>query len=112
MAEPVNDASQLPDEHTILVEVAYAQPQRQEVLRLRVPLGATAIEAARRSGLADCFGNVDLEVATLGIFGRIVPHGQELRDGDRVEIYRPLTADPKAVRRARAARVEARRKRK
>jgi putative ubiquitin-RnfH superfamily antitoxin RatB of RatAB toxin-antitoxin module len=95
----------------ILVEVAFALPHRQALISLELPLGTTAMEAARRSGIASQFDDVDLENATLGIFGQIVAHGQVLRDGDRVEIYRPLTADPKAVRRARAERASARRKR-
>lgn len=99
------------DHDTITVEVAYALPHRQALLSLQLPLGSTAMEAARRSGIAGQFDDLDLENATLGIFGQIVAHGQLLRDGDRVEIYRPLTADPKEVRKARAARVRERRKR-
>ena len=96
----------------ISVEVAYALPTVQTLVSLQLPLGATAMEAAQRSGIASRFDDVDLENVTLGVFGQIVAHGRVLRDGDRVEIYRPLTADPKAVRKARAERVTARRKRK
>ena len=95
----------------ITVEVAYALPQQQMLVSLHVPPGTTAMEAAERSGIAGHFDGLDLENATLGIFGHIVARGQVLRDGDRVEIYRPLTADPKAVRKARAERVRERRKR-
>lgn len=93
------------------MEVAYALPDRQAVVPLQLPRGTTAIEAAQQSGIADCFENVELDGATLGIFGRIVAHGKVLRDGDRVEIYRALTADPKEVRKARAERIKERRKR-
>lgn len=95
----------------ITVEVAYALPHTQMLVSLELPCGATAMEAAQRSGIAVRFDKVNLESATLGIFGQIVAHGQVLRDGDRVEIYRPLTVDPKVVRKARAARVRERRKR-
>lgn len=100
------------DAEAIAVEVAYALPHRQAVVCLQLPRGTTAMEAAQRSGIASQFDDVDLENATLGIFSQIVAHGHVLRDGDRVEIYRPLTADPKAVRQARAARVRQRRERR
>ncbi len=95
-----------PDE--IAVEVAYALPHRQALVALSVPRGSTAMAAAVHSGLAAQFDDLDLEHATLGIHGHIVAHGHILREGDRVEIYRPLIADPKIVRRARALRVQKR----
>lgn len=100
------------DNGLIAVAVAYALPHTQMLVSLELPRGTTAMEAAQRSGVAVRFDNVNLEGATLGIFGQIVAHGHVLRDGDRVEIYRPLTADPKVVRKARAERVRERRKRK
>jgi putative ubiquitin-RnfH superfamily antitoxin RatB of RatAB toxin-antitoxin module len=106
MAEHMNEGE------VISVEVAYALPAVQTLVSLQLPRGTTAMEAAQRSGIASRFDDVDLENATLGVFGQIVAHGRVLRNGDRVEIYRPLTADPKAVRKARAERVTARRKRK
>jgi putative ubiquitin-RnfH superfamily antitoxin RatB of RatAB toxin-antitoxin module len=83
------------------VAVAYALPGRHIVLALRVPGGTTAREAIELSGLAREFP----EVATLpfGIYGKVVPPSTRLDAGDRVEIYRPLTADPKLARRRRAA---------
>jgi putative ubiquitin-RnfH superfamily antitoxin RatB of RatAB toxin-antitoxin module len=93
---------------TFTVEVAYALPDKQALLEVRVPRGTTALEAAQLSGIASKFTGVDLENATLGIFGQIVAPGHSLRDGDRVEIYRPLIADPKDVRKARAERAKAR----
>lgn len=95
---------------TIMIEVAYALPHRQAVLQLEVPADTTAMQAARLSGIAIKFADVDLGNATLGVFGQIVAHSYRLREGDRVEIYRPLIADPKDVRKARAERAKARKK--
>ena len=94
---------------TINVEVAFALPHRQTVLQILVPEGCTAIEAVGQSGIAAQFPEIDLEHPKLGIFGKAVAPEQVLRDGDRVEIYRPLVADPKEVRKARAARAKERR---
>lgn len=95
-------------DNTIAVEVAYALPERQAILDLEVPQGTTALEAARLSGIAVKFEGIDLDNAKLGIFGKAVSPQQVLKSGDRVEIYRPLVADPKEVRKARAARVKER----
>ncbi|OYY74038.1 MAG: RnfH family protein [Gammaproteobacteria bacterium 28-57-27] len=84
------------------VEVAYALPERQTLLRLNVPVGTTAEQAVRRSGLLERYPELDLGGSKLGIFAKVVPPQRELREGDRVEIYRPLIADPKAVRQKRA----------
>lgn len=94
---------------TIKVEVAYALPHRQALVEVELPLGATALEAAQLSGVADSFDGLDLDNAKLGIFGQVIAPTQVLRGGDRVEIYRPLTADPKEVRKARAERAKERR---
>ncbi|MEL7448350.1 MAG: RnfH family protein [Pseudomonadota bacterium] len=87
----------------ITVEVAYALPARQLLLSLQVPPGTTARAAVRLSGIADAFDGLDPATADLGVFGRKVKGDHVLRPGDRVEIYRPLIADPKAARRSRAA---------
>ena len=94
---------------TIKVEVAYALPDKQAIVAVDVSPGTTALEAARLSGITDKFEGIDLENAKLGIFGAVVAPGQVLAEGDRVEIYRPLIADPKEVRKARAARAKERR---
>lgn len=87
----------------IPVEVAYALPERQTLLRLTVPEGTTAEEAIRRSGILERHPEIDLGgVNKIGIFAKPVPLTRVLRAGDRVEIYRPLIADPKAVRKQRA----------
>ena len=93
----------------IKVEIAYALPEEQAIVPLEVAAGTTALEAARQSGIAGRFEELDLENAKLGIFGKAVAPGQVLRAGDRVEIYRPLEADPKEVRKARAAAAKERR---
>jgi hypothetical protein len=90
----------------IRVEVAYAQPARQWLLALDVPAGTTAREAAMRSGLDRDVPDLDLSSCPLGIFGKALadPRLHVLAAGERVEIYRPLVADPKEVRKLRAAR--------
>ena len=96
-------------DNTITVQVAYALPHRQVTLAVELPVGATVLEAAQRSGIASKFEGVDLDNATFGIFGQLVATRQVLREGDRVEVYRPLIADPKEVRKARAERAKERR---
>jgi putative ubiquitin-RnfH superfamily antitoxin RatB of RatAB toxin-antitoxin module len=93
----------------IAVEVAYALPDKQAIIELEVPEGTTAVEAARQSGITKKFEGIDLDNAKLGIYARVVSPSQVLQEGDRVEIYRPLIADPKEVRKARAARAKERR---
>lgn len=83
----------------IRVEVVYALPDRQRLLSLSVPAGCTAREAVERSGIVDEFPEIEPAGQPLGIFGRRCAQDQALRDGDRVEIYRPLQADPKEARR-------------
>ena len=92
------------------IEVAYAEPDRQLIVPLHVPVGISAREAVRRSGLLERFPGIDLRKVTLGVFGNPVPPGAPLGDGDRVEIYRPLQVDPKEARRLRAARSRDRKK--
>lgn len=96
-------------EQTISVEVAYALPHKQAIIPVNVPAGTTVLEAAQLSGIAQQFEGLDLENAKMGIFGKVVAPSQVLRAGERVEIYRPLKADPKEVRKARAARAKERR---
>lgn len=87
------------------VEVVFAVPDRQRLIRLQLPVGSSVREAAVQSGLQDDFPGLDLAGAALGLFGKVVPSPEArlLEDGDRVEIYRPLLADPKDVRKRRAA---------
>ncbi len=87
----------------ILVEVAYARPDRQMIIPLEVPVGTTLREAIELSGIREHFPEIDLSVNKVGIFGKLSKLDTVLRDHDRVEIYRPLIADPKEVRKQRAA---------
>ena len=84
------------------VEVAYARPDVQVILEVDVAEGATVEEAIRRSGILERFPEIDLSTQKVGVFAKVVPLSQTLREWDRVEIYRPLIADPKAARRQRA----------
>ncbi len=71
-------------------------------LSLELPEGATAIDAIGASGLAERFPDVDIGAATLGVWGRACAAQTRLREGDRVEVYRPLSMDPNEARRLRA----------
>lgn len=86
------------------VEVAYARPERQWVIAVEVPEGATAYDAVLASGLLSQCPEIDLDTMPMGIFGVRIKTATTtiLRPGDRVELYRPLTADPKESRRSRA----------
>ncbi len=87
---------------TINVEVVYALPGQQPLLQVQLAEGATAEDAIRQSGVLDAFPDIDLAKNKIGIFSKLVKLDEVLRDKDRVEIYRPLIADPKEVRRKRA----------
>ncbi len=85
------------------VEIAYAKPQEQVILSLEVDAKTTVETAIRQSGLLQRFPEIDLEINKVGIFGKACKLEQILREGDRIEVYRPLVADPKEARRSRAA---------
>jgi uncharacterized protein len=88
---------------SINVEVAYALPEKQVIRAVNVDKGTTIGAAIVQSGIMMDFPDLDLEDAKVGIFGKAAAMTTVLDDGDRVEIYRPLIADPKEVRRQRAA---------
>lgn len=90
-------------EEALQVEVVYALAQEQVVAALCVPPGTTVRDAISLSGLAARFAALEAGMGSVGIHGRVVAADTALRDGDRVEIYRPLVADPKQARRRRAA---------
>jgi putative ubiquitin-RnfH superfamily antitoxin RatB of RatAB toxin-antitoxin module len=92
------------DTARIRVEVVYATRERQLLVALDVEPGCTVGEAIERSGLADRFPGMEVDPKAVGIFSRKVPLDHPLAAGDRVEIYRPLIADPKEARRQRAQR--------
>ncbi len=87
---------------TIAVTVVYALPERASEIELKLPLGATVADALESSGLAANHPGVDLARCAVGVFGRRVERDRVLADGDRLEVYRPLVADPKDARRRRA----------
>lgn len=86
----------------IEIELVYALPHKQTLLRQRVALGATVAQAIESSGLLEKYPEIDLATNKLGIFGKLTKPDAILREKDRVEIYRPLIADPKEIRRKRA----------
>ena len=90
------------DQPTIRVEVVLAMPERQELVALEIGAGSNIADAIARSGLPGMFEGFELDPEKVGIFGQKASLDQVLRNGDRVEIYRPLIADPKEVRRQRA----------
>jgi len=87
----------------ITVEVAYALPDEQLIVPVMVKEGITAESAIQASGILNKFPEIDLNINKVGIFGKLVKLDTVLRHLDRVEIYRPLIADPKEVRKQRAA---------
>lgn len=100
----------------ISIEVAYALPDRQKILPVQVAQGTTALAAVEQSGIQSHFSDLDVQASEMGIFGNqlgtrglAAPGEYEVREGDRIEIYRALLIDPKEVRRQRAE--EAKRKR-
>ncbi len=102
----VESTSEQPEQ--ITVEVAYALPGKQSLLSINVDEGCTAIEAVKLSGMADLYPDMDMKQLQLGIFSISCTHDRILKACDRVEIYRPLIADPKEVRKRRAAEMAAR----
>lgn len=86
----------------INIEIVYALPDEQTLLKKAVPDGTTVMAAVETSGLLEKYPQLDLSAVKLGIFGKLTKGDTVLRDRDRIEIYRPLLADPKEVRRRRA----------
>ncbi len=86
----------------IKIELIYALPDEQNLLRFEVPKGSTIAEGIKLSGILEKYPEIDLEKGKFGIFGKLSKNDTVLREKDRIEIYRPLIADPKEVRRKRA----------
>lgn len=100
----------------INVEVAYALPQKQVLKALTVASGTTALQAIEKSGILQDFPEIDTNSDSIGVFSQVLgtkglaePAVYQLQPMDRVEIYRPLIADPKEVRRRRAEEAKAKR---
>ena len=96
-------AGRVDDEERFAVEVAYACPERQVILTLEIHAGMRLEEVVRHSGVLERFPEIELESVRLGVFGKLRQPDDLARSGDRIEIYRPLIADPKESRRRRAA---------
>jgi putative ubiquitin-RnfH superfamily antitoxin RatB of RatAB toxin-antitoxin module len=90
------------ESESLSIEIAYALPQRQELLHVQLPTGSTVQQAIEASGLMQKYAEIDLKKNKVGVFGKLTKLDAPLRDRDRVEIYRPLIADPKEVRKKRA----------
>jgi len=87
----------------IQLEITYAKPERQEIISLKLPAGSTIQQTIEASGLLQRHPEIDLAKAKVGIYGKLSRMDTVVRERDRVEIYRPLIADPKEVRKQRAA---------
>lgn len=88
---------------TISIEVIYPVPKKQELFSLKVPDGTTVRQAIEACGILSKYPEIDLSKNKIGIFAKLTKPDARLRDKDRIEIYRPLIADPKEVRKLRAA---------
>lgn len=88
--------------HKMHVEVAYATPQKQVILEVLVDVDATLEAIILESRILDIFPEIDLSSQKIGIFGKMHDLSEAAQEGDRIEIYRPLTIDPKEARRAKA----------
>lgn len=93
---------------SISIEVAYALPEQQRIIALQVEENTTALQAAVQSGIEKVFPELALDAAKMGVFGKAIanPSTHVMADGERLEIYRPLIADPKESRKARAAKAK------
>ena len=90
-------------EARITVEVVFATPDEQVLEQLRVPADATIEAVIQKSGILARFPEIDLQTNKVGVFGKAAALTATLNEGDRIEIYRPLIADPKEARKKRAA---------
>lgn len=102
MRSPVGRRKFMESDKWISVEVAYALPDRQIIIPLTVRQGAVVREAVLRSGVVGLFPEIDPDRDKVGVFGRVTAADRVLREGDRVEIYRTLMADPRDLRKRRA----------
>lgn len=90
------------ESESLSIEIAFALPHRQELVHVQLPAGSTVQQAIEASGLMQKYSEIDLKRNKVGVFGKLSKLDAPLRDRDRVEIYRPLIADPKEVRKKRA----------
>jgi putative ubiquitin-RnfH superfamily antitoxin RatB of RatAB toxin-antitoxin module len=90
----------MPDQ--LSIEITYGLPERQSLISLSVKPGTTCEQAIVQSGILTMYSDINLNENKVGVWNRTCKLSQELQDGDRVEIYRPLIADPKEIRKLRA----------
>lgn len=90
------------EDKLIHVEVVYALPQAQRVIKLAITPDTQACEIIEKSGVLELYPEIDLKKNKVGVYSRNIKLSTTVRDGDRIEIYRPLLADPKEIRRKRA----------
>lgn len=86
----------------INIEVAYALPTKQAIVDVALKEGTTVQQAIEASNILEQFPDIDLKATKVGVWSRVVKLNDKLIDGDRIEIYRPLIADPKEIRKRRA----------
>lgn len=96
-------------EEKFKIELVYALPDQQELIAMTVNKGTTVEQAIHQSGILGEFPEIDLTKNKVGVFSRVVKLEQELRAGDRIEIYRPLLLDPKEIRQQRAEKAKLKR---
>ena len=87
----------------IAVEIALATPDRQALIEVEVDSGATVADVIAASRIGQQFPDLDIDCMAAGVWGKVLPRDHAVRDGDRVELYRPLEADPRDARRRRAS---------
>lgn len=86
-------------QNMLKISVAYTHPLNKRWLKLQVAEDCTVLDAIKQSGILEQCPEIDLETQKVGVYGRFIKLDAGLKDGDRIEIYRPITADPKKVKR-------------
>ncbi len=99
----LNDEVEVVVTNTICIEVAYATPEKQLIFVIDIDKSISARDAINQSRIIDEFPEIDIDTVKIGVFGKLIPDSYQLQEKDRIEIYRPLLADPKEVRRRLAA---------
>lgn len=107
MNDLVQESALTDVDEKIQVEVVYGTPTKQKILTFTVENGTTVEQAIEQSGIKDIFNEIDLSVNKVGIWNRAAKLSDEVQDLDRIEVYRPLIADPKEVRKRRAEKAKA-----
>lgn len=102
MSAEIAETTETDSQEQLQIEVVYGTPTKQKILALSVTAKTTIEEAINQSGIMSLFEDIDLAVNKVGIWNRAAKLGDEVNDLDRIEIYRPLIADPKEVRKRRA----------